>query len=72
MAARQPDAVIMGLIVVAVVATGAGLYSWKQGENDKDANAKLLSLPIGADMRLHGTPSALADLARDYPGDAGG
>ena len=67
---RKP--VIAGVAVAAVLGIAAGLYSWKQGQNDIDANAKLLSMPIGNDFRIQSSADSLEKLAGDYPSTSAG
>ena len=61
---RKP--VIAAGTVVAVGAIGFGLYNWKQGQNDLDANAKLLSLPVGNNFVVGGSSDTLSQIATDY------
>jgi predicted negative regulator of RcsB-dependent stress response len=67
---RKP--VIIGVLVLAVVGIATGLYSWKQGQNDIDADAKLLSLPVGSDLRVHAPGDKLQELASEYPSTPAG
>jgi len=67
---RKP--LILGVAVAAIAGTAVGLYSWKQGENETDANAKLLSMPISPDLRIHSTDGGLANLASEYPSTPAG
>ncbi len=67
---RKP--LIIGVTVAAVVGAAIGLYSWKQGENETDANAALLSMPISPDLRIHSTDGGLANLASQYPSTTAG
>jgi len=67
---RKP--VIAGVAIVAVIGIAIGLYSWKQGQNDIDANAQLLSMAVGSDLRVHATPEKLTQLASDYPSTPAG
>jgi predicted negative regulator of RcsB-dependent stress response len=59
--------VIAGAAVVAVLAVGAALYSWNQGQKEIDANAKFLSFPVGPDLRVHASADKLEQLASQYP-----
>ena len=65
-------AVTAGVLVVAVVGIATGLYSWKQGQNDIDADTKLLSLPVGNDLRVHAPGDKLQELASEYPSTPAG
>ncbi|HWD21162.1 MAG TPA: tetratricopeptide repeat protein [Verrucomicrobiae bacterium] len=65
-------ALIGGAVFLAVVGTAAGLYDWKQGENEADANAKLLAIPIAQDLRVHPVNNALGDLAKEFPSTPAG
>jgi predicted negative regulator of RcsB-dependent stress response len=67
---RKPVTVVA--VVVAVVGIAAGLYSWKQGQNDIDADAALLSLPVGNDLRIHASGDKLQELASEYPSTPAG
>jgi len=67
---RKP--LIIGVSVVAVAAIAMGLYNWKEGENERAANAQLLAQPVATDMRVHDSGNALANLAREYPSTTAG
>jgi predicted negative regulator of RcsB-dependent stress response len=67
---RKP--LIIGVVVVAAVGTAMGLYNWKQGQNDTDANTKLLAMPITPDLRIHSSDGGLANLAAEYPSTSAG
>jgi predicted negative regulator of RcsB-dependent stress response len=67
--------VLIALVVVAVAAIAAGLYSWKKGQDEVNADAALLQLPAGPGANAQMAPvsaSSYLDLAKEYPGTSAG
>lgn len=69
--------VTIGVVVVLVVALVAGLYSWKKGQDDTNADAALLQLPAApeANAQFGSVPvpaSSYLNVAHDYPGTPAG
>jgi tetratricopeptide (TPR) repeat protein len=64
-------AVITGAVVVAVVGSAIGIFSWKKNKDEMDANAKFFSLPPvygGGEKVVHPSAEALFNVAKEYPG----
>ena len=68
--------VIACAAALAIIGSGLGIYFWKQGQNELEANTRLFSLPpaFGGGEKILGQPSAadLQSIANDYPSTSAG
>lgn len=62
--------VLVGAVAVALIASGIGIFTWKKGQNEINANEELFALPAvygASEKAARPTPEALLKIAQDYP-----
>lgn len=65
-------AVITVTVVAAIIGSAIGIYSWKKGQDESAANAKLFALPFTGEKGARVTAADLENVAKAYPNTSAG